>query len=77
MKTQDPSPGFERASRHLERGATSVEYAVIIVLIILAVSSAVFWLADPTDPDNSLLPTTYSMVSDKVGNFGSVSPSAE
>ena len=60
-----------------EKGATSVEYAVIIVLIILTVIGTVLLLVNPTDPDNSLLPKTYTTVSNKIGNFGTVTPPPE
>ena len=66
------SPGYKNLKivRHVERGATSVEYAVIIVAIILAIIATVLLLVNPTDPGNSLLPKAYNSVGNKVGNFG-------
>ncbi|MDT8441489.1 MAG: hypothetical protein RQ723_07495, partial [Desulfuromonadales bacterium] len=50
------------------RGATTVEYAVILVLLLLVLIGAVLWLANPGD-ENSLLPSTFKSVGGKVGNF--------
>jgi len=55
-----------------QRGATSVEYAVICVMIILVIIGTVLWLVNPGDPQNSLLPKTYNSVGERVGNFGTV-----
>ena len=61
-------------ARHISRqeGISSVEYAVILVLLVLAAAATVYWLADPTDPFNSLMPGTYNAVGNKVGQFGLV-----
>jgi hypothetical protein len=56
-------------ARYPERGATSVEYAVIVVAIILAIIATVLFLVNPADPGNSLLPKTYNSVSGKIGNY--------
>lgn len=55
-----------------QRGITSVEYGIILILIVLAVMGTIYWLADPTDPFNSLMPKTYNAVGNKVGNYGLV-----
>ncbi len=77
MKIRNSRTNSWRTGAFSERGATSVEYAVIIVLIILTVIGTVLLLVNPTDPDNSLLPKTYTTVSNKIGNFGSVTPPPE
>jgi Flp pilus assembly pilin Flp len=55
--------------RNLQQGATTVEYAVIIVAIILACFVTIIYLANPNDPVNSLLPQTYTKVGNHIGNF--------
>ena len=50
-------------------GATTVEYAVIIVLILLAISATIIYMVNPADPLNSVLPGTYDKVSNRVGNY--------
>lgn len=52
-----------------ERGATTVEYAVIIVAMILVLLATVLWLVNPADPTNSLLTNTYTTVGNHIGNF--------
>lgn len=55
-----------------QKGMTSVEYAVIVVMIILTIVGTVLWLANPADPFNSVLPGTYNAVGGRVGNYGLV-----
>ena len=55
--------------RNRQKGATTVEYAVIIVAMVLAVFATVIYLADPNDHENSLLPATYTKVGNHVGHF--------
>jgi uncharacterized protein (UPF0333 family) len=49
-----------------QRGATTVEYAVILVAIVLAVAGTVIYMASDED---SLMPRTFNLVSNRVGNF--------
>lgn len=55
-----------------QRGATSVEYAIMAVLIILVIIATVLWLVNPADEWNSVMPQTFNAVGSKVGNFGTV-----
>ena len=63
-------PGESARPRKLsEKGATTVEYAFIIVAIILALFLTVIYLVNPSDPANSLLPSTYTSIANHAGNF--------
>lgn len=55
-------------SRNPQKGATTVEYAVIVVAMVLAVFATIIYLANPNDGD-SLLPGTYTRVGNHIGNF--------
>lgn len=56
------------------RGATTVEYAVIVVLVVAAVIVGAWLLVDPRPNQamNSILPMTFDSVGRKVGHFGTV-----
>jgi len=55
--------------RYRQKGATTVEYAFIVVAMVLALALTVNYLVNPNDPDNSLLPSTYGKMGERVGNF--------
>ena len=57
---------------HSQRGATSVEYALIVVLIIIVMVGVIIYMVNPVAPDNSLMPKTYNAIGNRVGNYGLV-----
>lgn len=61
---------YEKISE--QKGAATVEYAVIAVLIILVIIATILWLVDPADPGNSLMPQTFNSVGGRIGNYGTV-----
>lgn len=57
-----------------QRGATTVEYAIIVALVVVAVLVGAWLLVDPR-PDrtmNSPLPYTFNTIGSRVGQFGTV-----
>ena len=64
---------FYPESPKQQRGAVSVEYAVVIVFLILGTLVAILQLVDPTQGvEESALPKAYNSVSSKIGHFGLV-----
>ena len=57
-----------------QRGATTVEYATIVALVVIAVLVGAWLLVDPR-PDRTMgspLPYTFNSVGSRVGQFGTV-----
>lgn len=56
-----------------EKGAITVEYVVVISLLIGVTLVAIILLVDPTGTVNdSILPQGYNAVSQKIGTFGTL-----
>lgn len=53
-----------------EEGATTVEYAVIVVTIILAAIAIIYILAAPDG--TGVIPNAFSRVGNQVGQFGKI-----
>jgi Flp pilus assembly pilin Flp len=58
---------------HNQKGATTVEYAVVVVFLIILIIAIVLILVNPAGTaDESALPRGYKAVGEKVGQFGTL-----
>lgn len=73
MRTTNLKNIFYTDKQKQQRGAVSVEYAVVIVFLVLGTLVAILQLVDPTQSVNSsALPDAYNAVSYKIGYFGTI-----
>ena len=63
-------------STNRQRGATTVEYALVVVLCVAVLITAVLKLADPTasldDPDGNYFPQVYNSIHTKIDRTDTV-----
>jgi Flp pilus assembly pilin Flp len=74
---KDPAVNIHKAAKektlHLlidDRGATAVEYAVILAALILTVIASIYFLAAPDG--TGIVPEAFNNVTNQVGQFGKV-----
>lgn len=63
-----------RDQNHTEHGATTVEYALLVILVVAVVIVGAWMLVDPRPGEtmNSALPRTFDSIGGRVGQFGTV-----
>lgn len=63
-----------RDHSNIEHGATTVEYAILVALVVAVVIVGAWLLVDPRPEQtmNSALPRTFDSIGGRVGQFGTV-----